>query len=63
MSPGLSPRVRGNRGAYYEVTDPNGSIPACAGEPFPPYAIEAMAVSNWGLSPRVRGNLKLAENA
>ena len=30
---GLSPRVRGNRGEGDTGTAPNGSIPACAGEP------------------------------
>ena len=31
---GLSPRVRGNRHRLYVSPDRNGSIPACAGEPF-----------------------------
>ena len=30
---GLSPRVRGNRLASPIHSDPDGSIPACAGEP------------------------------
>ena len=31
--PGLSPRVRGNRGVAFNVVPKDGSIPACAGEP------------------------------
>ena len=34
--PGLSPRVRGNRGAPRRRHDPDGTIPACAGEPVTP---------------------------
>ena len=33
--PGLSPRVRGNRGGCAAVEVADGSIPACAGEPPP----------------------------
>ena len=35
--PGLSPRVRGNRQYRTRRDDENGSIPACAGEPTPPW--------------------------
>ena len=35
VRPGLSPRVRGNRGGKGHGDDPLGSIPACAGEPRP----------------------------
>ena len=34
---GLSPRVRGNRGAAQAVGGGHGSIPACAGEPSEPF--------------------------
>ena len=33
LGPGLSPRVRGNRGAVVDALDEVRSIPACAGEP------------------------------
>ena len=46
---GLSPRVRGNRVPHGGEHLPQGSIPACAGEPPPDWAAG-------GLSPRVRGN-------
>ena len=50
-APGLSPRVRGNRGGTANGAIPAGSIPACAGEP-PPARI--MRASRW-VYPRVCG--------
>ena len=72
-SPGLSPRVRGNRRAGTEAHSPWRSIPACAGKPLPksrsasatrvyPRVCGETEDSNTslnsrpGLSPRVRGN-------
>ena len=69
---GLSPRVRGNL-LRFLVTCHIGSIPACAGEPdmsnFRDRSIPACAgepterirTETVGLSPRVRGNLKIFE--
>ena len=50
---GLSPRVRGNRGALDLTTGKTRSIPACAGEPL---RVMGFPCSRAGLSPRVRGN-------
>ena len=52
---GLSPRVRGNRGAFAPAEQNSGSIPACAGEPGVTLAIVGDRYPG-GLSPRVRGN-------
>ena len=50
---GLSPRVRGNQCGCRGLVGPDGSIPACAGEP----NLERTGSSSLqGLSPRVRGN-------
>ena len=35
LTSGLSPRVRGNRRPRYDYLQRRGSIPACAGEPYP----------------------------
>ena len=73
---GLSPRVRGNRMFTDNATLVDGSIPACAGEPFRlghrhiigsvyPRVCGGTRVDGvriapaYGLSPRVRGNLRL----
>ena len=48
---GLSPRVRGNRGAPAEHQAPGGSIPACAGEP----ADRRAGWGEEGVYPRVCG--------
>ena len=48
---GLSPRVRGNRCAAEDGPGCGGSIPACAGEPDPPYGRQAL---HW-VYPRVCG--------
>ena len=57
---GLSPRVRGNRGHGAERSQPVGSIPACAGEPY-----EArLTINQIGVYPRVcGGTLAQAEAA
>ena len=59
---GLSPRVRGNRRPGCEQADPEGSIPACAGEPGPvrnassPVKVyPRVCGGTWTLSPIVRG--------
>ena len=73
---GLSPRVRGNPPCLLPASNPNRSIPACAGEPahtcsgpgrasvYPrvcggTYTIAVCMSIGKGLSPRVRGNLRL----
>ena len=38
---GLSPRVRGNRAAAMPMVSMCGTIPACAGEPFPKLKLSA----------------------
>ena len=48
---GLSPRVRGNPGAYPAPPFARGSIPACAGEPLP----TALSASSGWVYPRVCG--------
>ena len=48
---GLSPRVRGNRSCGVASDAPDGSIPACAGEP----RLEAYLISVSGVYPRVCG--------
>ena len=48
---GLSPRVRGNRTPGEILGEPDGSIPACAGEPGSP----APATTLGGVYPRVCG--------
>ena len=48
---GLSPRVRGNRIDRDACADPDGSIPACAGEPF----AKKPLTSGLGVYPRVCG--------
>ena len=52
-SPGLSPRVRGNRPGSAPVALAEGSIPACAGEP---YSRPTIFLWNTVYPPRVRGN-------
>ena len=51
---GLSPRVRGNRDHPHNATPAAGSIPACAGEPFPPASGRAKP----GVYPRVCGGTR-----
>ena len=54
MSPGLSPRVRGNRANNPDILQGVGSIPACAGEPADP----AAAISDDQVYPRVCGGTR-----
>ena len=51
LAPGLSPRVRGNRGVARMCHANEGSIPACAGEP----VAQAIADSLPPVYPRVCG--------
>ena len=54
---GLSPRVRGNLGAYSRHRPPQGSIPACAGEP----GCWPSRTSCLAVYPRVCGGTRLSE--
>ena len=54
LTPGLSPRARGNRGAEERYSGRQRSIPACAGEP----RDLAAARQRVGVYPRVRGGTK-----
>ena len=56
LEPGLSPRVRGNRGAVAQAREIDGSIPACAGEP----STFRMASSLGRVYPRVCGGTSAA---
>ena len=51
LTPGLSPRVRGNRARPGAEKDGRGSIPACAGEP----QIPRLAAASAAVYPRVCG--------
>ena len=53
--PGLSPRVRGNPLARYDITNLPISIPACAGEPLP----SRYHLNLKDLYPRVCGGTKI----
>ena len=56
---GLSPRVRGNRARRSDYTGPNGSIPACAGEP----AGHRRDLPQLAVYPRVCGGTAAADDA
>ena len=55
----LSPRMRGNRQSRCPNEPARGSIPAHAGEPFFQYSLPRSVFT--GLSPRMRGNLKVRD--
>ena len=53
---GLSPRVRGNRPPRTSLPAGEGSIPACAGEPF----LQSDAINASEVYPRVCGGTKVS---
>ena len=52
---GLSPRVRGNQGRVFSAVGWDGSIPACAGEPYP----AAVTSETSQVYPRVCGGTEM----